>query len=266
MTPQLRLASVRKRYGSRVALELDELTVFPGRLYTLTGPNGSGKSTLLSLMALLMRPEHGKIWFAGQAVNWGAKQLRQLRRQVTLVHQAPYLFAGDVAGNVGFGLKVRQTGSREVQRAVSRALATVGMAGFEERNVRQLSGGEARRVALARALVLEPAVLLLDEPLANLDEESAAIIEHLVTGLPAQGTTVVMSTHDLAQAERMATDVIRLVDGRISPTQAQRIAGRETDFHKAEICPVTKKHDVRSLSTPLPLGWSVWKFLTQWRG
>jgi len=255
MISLLRLAGVEKRYGERVALQLDELAIFPDRLYALTGPNGSGKSTLLNLLALLLRPERGRVWFGEEEVAWRPRQLQAMRRKVTLMHQAPYLFSGSVAGNVGFGLRTRHGAADEMQAVIEQALGTVGLAGFADRNVRQLSGGEARRVALARALVLEPLVLLLDEPLANLDEESTGIIERLITGLPAQGTTVVMSTHDMEQAERMATDVIRLNDGRVSPAM-RRDLGRERSSDKVEICPPTKKHEKSSSTALAPSGLS----------
>jgi len=216
VTPLVRLTGIEKRYGARVALQFDELEIYSSRLYLLTGPNGSGKSTLLNVAALLLRPERGEVLFAGEAVGWGTRQLQSLRRHVTLVHQSPYLFAGTVAANVGFGLRARHTPSAEARAAIARALELVSLAGFDLRNIRQLSGGEARRVALARALVLEPQLLLLDEPLANLDEASAAIMERLVTHLPAQGTSVVMSTHDRDQAARLSGKAIGLIDGRLA--------------------------------------------------
>lgn len=261
MTSLLRLVSIEKRYGERVALRLDELEIFSRRLYTLTGPNGSGKSTLLNLLALLLRPERGRVWCGEDEVTWQGRQVQAMRRKVTLMHQAPYLFSGTVAGNVAFGLKARHAAAGQMQAAIERALGTVGLAGFAERSVRQLSGGEARRVALARALVLEPLVLLLDEPLANLDEESTGIIEHLITGLPAQGTTVVMSTHDMDQAERMATDIIRLNDGRVSPA-TRRDLGRQPTFDKVELCPRTKKRDAPSSTASAPSGLNAWKSST----
>ncbi len=240
MMPLFRLTSIQKRYGARIALQLEELAIFPERLYVLTGPNGSGKTTLLNLLAFLNRPEQGDVYFAGERITWSGRQLKLLRRRVTLVHQSPYLFAGTVFDNVAFGLKARHTASEDLRNAVPRALATVGLKGFEERNVRQLSGGESRRVALARALVLAPEVLLLDEPLANLDEESAQVMETLITALPAQGTTVVISSHDLAQAERMATDVIRLVEGLVAQTAGSLDSSRQVRA-KVQLCQPMKK-------------------------
>lgn len=243
MIAQFQLTSIQKRYGPKVALEFDELTIWPGCLYTLTGPNGSGKSTLLDLLAFLTKPECGAVVFGGQRVTWTRGELSFLRKRVTLVHQHPYLFCGTVLGNVAFGLRARRIAAVTLRRSVADALATVGLAGFECRNVRQLSGGEARRVALARALVLQPDILLLDEPLANVDEESTRVIEGLIASMVAQGTTVVMATHDLVQAGRMEGETIRLLDGKVQGQRpAQGSTRGETCFKEAPTCQPLKNH------------------------
>jgi tungstate transport system ATP-binding protein len=218
MMAQFSLTSIRQSYGSKVALDLEELTLLPGRLYILTGPNGSGKSTLLDILAFLARPERGELVFDGKRVTWKKRELNLLRKKVTLLHQSPYLFVGTVFGNVSFGLKARGITGEELRRSVADSLALVGLEGFEERDAWQLSGGEARRVALARALAFKPDLLLLDEPMANVDKDSATVIERLIASLPAQGTTVVMSTHDPHQGERLDGDVIQLLDGRLEKT------------------------------------------------
>lgn len=195
MEPQFELASVQKIYGTKVALDVEKLTIWPGRIYIIAGPNGCGKSTLLHTLALLVEPDDGDIFFEGNLVNWEPAELQRLRQRVTIMHQRPFLFAGTVFANVAFGLKLRKTPAEEVRRRVSEALSLVKLAGFEQRNARQLSGGETRRVAAARALVLNPQVLLLDEPFANLDKESAALLNQLIVSLPEKGTTVAMVTH-----------------------------------------------------------------------
>lgn len=215
MTPRYRLTDVAKYYGDKIALELESLTILPGRIYVLTGDNGSGKSTLLSILAFLSRPERGEIEFDGKLVEWKNAELQHLRRQVTLLHQSPYLFTGTVFGNLAYGLKLRGQNDDAIKQRVAEALALVRLVGFESRNVRQLSGGEARRVALARALALQPVVLLFDEPLANLDRISAEVVDEIITTLPSQGTTVVVATHDLQQAGRLGGDTIRLADNKL---------------------------------------------------
>ena len=209
-----RLQSIRKRYGSNVALDVEELTIAEGRLYTLTGANGAGKSTLLSILAFLTPPTSGEIFYAGNRVDWNHGSVEEYRRKVTLLHQSPYLFGGSVHDNVAFGLKVRGIPGEEQRRIVDRALDGVGLQGFRGRKARELSGGEAQRVAMARALALEPEVLLLDEPLANIDRETAGLLETVIASLPARGTTVVMTTHDPDHPGRLNGESIHLEGGR----------------------------------------------------
>jgi tungstate transport system ATP-binding protein len=209
-----RLQSIRKRYGSNVALDVEELTIAEGRLYTLTGANGAGKSTLLSILAFLAPPTSGEIFYAGKRVDWNHGSVEEYRRKVTLLHQSPYLFGGSVHDNVAFGLKVRGIPGEEQRRIVDRALDGVGLQGFRDRKARELSGGEAQRVAMARALALEPEVLLLDEPLANIDRETAGLLETVIASLPARGTTVVMTTHDPDHPGRLNGESIHLEGGR----------------------------------------------------
>ena len=209
-----RLQSIRKCYGSNVALDIEALTIVGGRLYTLTGGNGAGKSTLLSILAFLAPPTSGEIFYAGKRVDWNHGSVEEYRRKVTLLHQSPYLFGGSVDDNVAFGLKVRGIRGEEQRRRIDEALDVVGLRGFRDRKARELSGGEAQRVAMARALALEPEVLLLDEPLANIDRETAGLLETVIASLPARGTTVVMTTHDPDHPGRLNGESIHLEGGR----------------------------------------------------
>jgi tungstate transport system ATP-binding protein len=209
------LNDVSKRYGSRTALEVKRLELLPGRIYALAGPNGAGKSTLLAILALLTPPCSGQVSFNGQRVTGNRDRLR-LRPQVTLVHQSPYLFRGTVADNVAFGLRQRSVPSAMCHELVQAALERVGLAEFAPRRVDQLSGGEAQRVAIARALALEPRLLLLDEPFSALDPDSTARLEELLRTLAANGTTVVVSSHDGAQRRRLEAEEIRLAEGRLA--------------------------------------------------
>ncbi len=213
MRPLYRLEFVVKRYGSATALEIPFLAVREGVPCVLAGPNGSGKSTLLSLLAFLEPPSSGTIHYCGGRVDGRSAPLAGLRKEVTLLHQSPYLFDGSVSDNVAFGLHVRGIRGDAQRRRVGEALEAVGLSGFAGRKARALSGGEAQRVALARALALSPRVLLLDEPYSNVDAGTAAALSALVARLPAVGTTVVLATHDPVNALAGA-DVIRLEGGR----------------------------------------------------
>jgi tungstate transport system ATP-binding protein len=213
-----RLRSVTKRYGSNVAVDIDSLTIDSGRLYTLTGANGAGKSTLLGILSFLVPPTTGEIFYAGERVDWKRDLLMRRRRKVTLLHQSPYLFGGTVFRNVAYGLKARGVAGEATLRAVDRALETVGLEGLRDRDARGLSGGEAQRVALARALALDPEVLLLDEPLANIDLETVRLLEAVIASLPSRGTTVVMTSHDPGHPARRSGVPIVLEGGKVAPS------------------------------------------------
>ncbi len=214
MDPLYRLNNLRKSYGPREVLAIKELTIAAGCIYTLTGPNGSGKSTLLNILAFLSPPSDGDIWFLGEPVVWSNDSLLRLRREVTLLHQAPYLFDTTVRANIVFGLKTRGITGQEQHSRVDEALALVDLGGFQKRKARELSGGEAQRVAMARALALRPKVLLLDEPLANVDRSSAELLEKVILALPQRGTSVLISTHDPEQRRRFGSNRIHLIAGK----------------------------------------------------
>jgi tungstate transport system ATP-binding protein len=212
---QFVLHGVRKRYEDRVALDLENLELQQHQLHIIIGPNGSGKSTLLNILAFLMEPDAGEVLFAGERVDWGRERLQCLRARATLMQQSPFLFSGNVQYNLEFGLRLRGLGRADRRSRVQQALARVGLPGFEQRNVRHLSGGERRRIALARSLVLGTEVLLLDEPMANVDRESTRELERLIYELPAAGTTVVMATHHLHHSDQFRGNIIALEEGRL---------------------------------------------------
>lgn len=195
-------------------LAIDRLELESGEIYLLEGTNGAGKSTFLHLLALLLIPTGGSIAFAGEEVREEAQRQR-LRRQITLVEQQPYLFATSVYQNLAFGLRLRDVRGELQDRRIRNALELVGLAGFEERQVRTLSGGESRRVALARAMVLRPQLLLLDEPTAGLDREVLPLFEECLATLKEQGTTLVIASHDSDQSRRLAGEVLTLDRGRL---------------------------------------------------
>ncbi len=238
----IKLTSIEKRYGKAVALSLEELTIKVGRLHLLAGPNGSGKSTLLSILALLTRPEQGEVFWGYERINWSSSLLNSLRKKVTLLHQSPYLFQGTVFDNVTFGLSVRGIRGAEAKQAVNNSLELVRLSGFGNRKIGQLSGGEAQRVAMARALVIRPELLLLDEPLANVDKESACVLENIISALPGNGTTVVMSSHDPLQHERMPCELIGLLDGKLVNSTSSDQSSTFVDKENSR-CPILKMRE-----------------------
>src|SRR5213595_145225 len=164
----LELVAVRHRYDGRVVLDIERFAVAPGSGVAIVGPNGSGKSTLLRLLALLERPSEGEVRLDGVAVTGAGP-----RRRITLVEQRPVLLRGTVRENLAFGLQVRGIRRTEVNRRVDSVAGRLGITPLLHRRRHELSDGEVQRVAVARALALEPDVLLLDEPASSADRAAA---------------------------------------------------------------------------------------------
>lgn len=215
MAGLISLKNIVVTYGSDFSLSVENFDFQAQSIYILTGPNGAGKSTLLRSLAMLTLPQSGELHFAGNCIWPSHQSLIQYRRKVTLVEQSPYLLDGTVSRNLTFGLKMRGIRKVELGPRIEAALALVGLEGFELRKSGELSDGEIKRVALARALVLKPEVLLLDEPGSNIDNKSLAAIEDLICNLPDQGVTVIMSSHDFSQADRLGGEMIRIENGRL---------------------------------------------------
>lgn len=210
------LKDIIKTYGGRKVLEIPCLSIRDKKITALVGPNGAGKSTLLSILAFLQRPESGRISFQGKELNYSRSELRDIRLKVTMVEQNPFIFRGTVFSNIAYGLRVRGVNRIEWKPMVEEAQKRVGLSGFASRDARGLSGGEIQRLALARALVLKPSVLLLDEPTAHVDSGRTASIENLIIELYHElNFTVVLATHDPDQAQRLTDKIISLDSGRI---------------------------------------------------
>ncbi len=217
---RVRLAGLRKTFGTTVAVEQFDLDVNEGEVIALLGPSGCGKTTVMRMIAGITEPDSGEVHLGDRRVDG----LPPERRNVGLVFQSYALFPHlTVFKNVGFGLRMRSLAANEIQRRVRDALALVDLAALGGRYPRELSGGQQQRVALARALVVEPEVLLLDEPLSNLD---AKLREHLREDLRALqqrlGITAVYVTHDQSEAMALADRVILMRAGRIVETGEPR--------------------------------------------
>jgi tungstate transport system ATP-binding protein len=213
--PLFQARDLRVLREGRLILDLPALTIPDGQLTLLLGANGAGKTTLLLALAQLLALDHGEIRFLGQEVGGHDLSPAQLRRQVTLVTQDPYLLSGSVLKNIGYGLGLRGLDKAQRLERATEALAAVGLEGFLGRRARELSGGERQRVALARALALKPRALLLDEPFSNLDAAGNRVVEDLIAALPSQGCPVLLVTHDQAMLRRLSGQVLRLQAGRL---------------------------------------------------
>ena len=211
------LIKIKKQFGKRTVLDIPFLTLEARKIYALIGANGAGKTTLLNQLSFLDQPTSGSLKFLGDRVGYERGRLTSFRRQVVLVDQTPILFSGTVLKNVEFGLKVRGVPKAERLTKVLAALDQVGMSNFLTSDIHGLSGGEVKRVALARALAVDPDVLLCDEPTANVDREHQEIILKILKHANSvRNTSVIFSTHYLSQSRRLADYTILLQNGRLS--------------------------------------------------
>jgi len=212
--PIYKIENLTHRYAGKTALKIESLTIDKGNITGVAGPNGSGKSTLIKILAFLLSPSEGKIYFNGNVTDLAD---RRNRLEATLLLQDPYLLKRSVFENVAYGLRLRRETSNLKER-VYEALEYVGLApdDFAERSWRQLSGGEAQRVALASRLALKPKVLLLDEPLVSVDEASAERIKQAsVKARSDWGTSLVIISHDSNWLNETADRVLNLFAGRV---------------------------------------------------
>lgn len=215
--PLLETVDLTHRYGEREVLSGVSLTLEKGEFYAVIGPSGAGKTTLLRLIDLLEEPASGERYFGGQPYPAARGERLALRRQIGYVRQQPTVFNMSVADNVARGLLWRGVPRREIKTRVARMLDVVKMDHLADKNALTLSGGEAQRVAIGRALITEPALLLLDEPTANLDRLAVQNFESLLREVLAHyHTTILMSTHDLAQGRRLADRIGVMLDGQLA--------------------------------------------------
>ena len=222
MTPPwvYQLRDVEQCYAGRPVVRVERLEVLPGEVLCLVGPTGAGKSTLLRLLAGLEPPTRGVLQFGEHRFD-GAGFPLTVQRRITMVFQRPLLLTGTVQANVEYGLRLR--GVRRPSAGAQAMLGRLGLTDLAPQDAHTLSGGQTQLVALARALAVEPGVLLLDEPTAHLDPARVALVEEVVGEFQRQRqATVVWATHHLFQARRVAQRVALLLDGRlveVAPTQ-----------------------------------------------
>ncbi|MDR2984959.1 MAG: cell division ATP-binding protein FtsE [Nocardiopsaceae bacterium] len=222
--------SVTKTYQnqSRPALESVDLDVEKGEFVFLVGPSGSGKSTFLRLILREERPTNGRIYVAGRDLaritNW---KVPQLRRRIGCVFQDFRLLPGkSVYQNIAFALEVIGKPRRFIRKVVPEVIDLVGLEGKSARMPDELSGGEQQRVAMARAFVNRPMILLADEPTGNIDPATSIGIMKVLDRINRTGTTVVMATHDAAIVDSMRKRVIELEYGKVVRDQNRGVYGQ----------------------------------------
>lgn len=215
----IRITGLSRHAGNKKILDGIDLEIRRGEIFTLIGPSGSGKTTLIRLIDLIDTPSAGTIVFDGIDASAPESVRLSIRRRMAMVFQKPAVLNSTVAENVAFGLKFRGVAQEETEQKVQDTLQIVGLPGFAERRAVTLSGGEMQRVAIARSLVTEPEVLLLDEPTANLDPVSSEAIENLIIRINRDfRTTIIMATHDMVQGQRLADRIGVIMDGRLVQT------------------------------------------------
>lgn len=206
---------------SNISKSYDDVDVFNGvsysfnksGIYVLTGPNGSGKSTFLRICSLLEQPDSGQINFLSE----GKLLLNDIamKRRITLLLPKIGVFNSSVFNNVAYGLKIRGLSSDIIKEKVERALDFVGLANKKYQKAVTLSSGEAQRLGIARALVIKPEILFLDEPTASVDPKNTGIIEDIIIRIKEKNRIVVVTTHDVSQAKRLADFTLIMQDGKV---------------------------------------------------
>lgn len=218
-SPIIRLEGIYKAFNGQPVLEDLSLDVFQGQTTVVIGPSGCGKTVLLKHIVALIRPDRGRVFFDGRDItNLSERQLVPIRRRIGFLFQSNALFDSmTVAENIHFPLLEHGIESKaELQRRCRRVLSLVGLDGMQQRMPEELSGGQKKRVALARAIALNPEVILYDEPTTGLDPIRADLINELILKLQAElRTTTLVVTHDMDSARKVADRIVMLYNNKI---------------------------------------------------
>lgn len=215
MSSEYHLHNIKFSYPDQtMILDIEDQIFAAGKTTALLGANGAGKSTLLALLTFIIQATAGEIEFFGEKVT--AKNCARLRRKIGLVPQNPYLINGSVADNIKLGLKIHGIRHAEREKRLQDILQQFQITAIADRSARMLSGGEIQKIALARMLVLLPTVILLDEPFTHLDRSFISDCEQHISQLQQQHKTIIFTTHNQAQAEKMADSVYNLSDGKLA--------------------------------------------------
>ena len=215
MNKQYQLNNIKFSYANKLILDIQQQHFGQGKITALIGENGAGKSTLLGLLSFILPVQSGEIEFSGEKVN--KNELVTMRKSVGLVQQNPYLIKGSVIRNIELGLKFRGIDPVERKAKGRNMLRLLRIENLAERSVKSLSGGEAQKVAIGRALVLDPEVILLDEPFTYLDSDFVEEFESLIKQLRDEHSkTIIFTTHNQSQARVLSDQVFCLANGALS--------------------------------------------------
>jgi len=215
MTPAYQLSDIQVRFDSRDVLNIPSLSLSLNQSTALLGENGAGKSTLMNCLAFVQAPDQGQITLLQETI--GSKLTAAQRRRIGYVTQQPYMLSGTVRDNLKLALRLQQIPRTRHDELIEKTLALVNLMPQADQDAATLSGGELKRAAIARAIVYEPDILLLDEPFSHLDQRHIRQLETSIREFAAQdGKTVIFSTHDRLQAMAIADNSINLVNGRVT--------------------------------------------------
>ncbi len=205
---EVNVENIIKTYNNKKILNVESLLIEKGSICAIVGQNGSGKTTLVKIIAGLLKQTSGNIYYNNQTAP--------CFNDITLVFQNPYLFQTTVEKNILYPLKIRKWDKKEANKRASELIEQLNLSGQVKQKAQKLSGGEAQKVALARALSFYPKLLLLDEPTSNIDIETTQIIENMLKDFNNKhNTTIVVITHSLEQAHRLCNKIITLNNGEI---------------------------------------------------
>ena len=212
--PLLLFRGIEKAYAETNILRNVDISLYPGKCILLSGNNGSGKTTLLKIIAGLEAPSRAEIELSGKSHSWKSA-IRSIRREIIYLHQQPYLLSGTVESNVSYGLRFTNLNRKQLRESVKEALEWAGLADVAKHQAKTLSGGVQQRVAFTRAWILKPKVLLLDEPMTNMDIESREQACDLLKRMKSEGMSIVVTSHDTNIFDDLIDSHFCLSDGKL---------------------------------------------------
>ena len=212
--PLLVFRGIEKTFAETNILRNVDISLYPGKCILLSGNNGSGKTTLLKIIAGLETPSRAEIEFSGKSHSWKST-IRSIRREIIYLHQQPYLLSGTVESNVSYGLRFTHLNRKQLRESVKEALEWAGLADVAKHQAKTLSGGVQQRVAFTRAWILKPKVLLLDEPMANMDIESREQACDLLKRMKSEGMSIVITSHDTNIFDGLIDSHFSLSEGKL---------------------------------------------------
>jgi len=224
MSEIVRYNGLRKTVNGELLLDIDSLEIHEQACVALSGRNGAGKSTLMRIIAGLEAPDSVTVTFDGKTMSW-RRACQQMRTHVIYLHQNPYLFDCSVTDNIAYGLRRQKLSIKEISHKVSEALNWAGIGHLQMRNARELSGGERQRVAFARARILSPRVLLLDEPMTNMDSEAREQTCRMIRQLKNDNVSILLATHEFQTVAHLCDTHLSLQAGNLQPQSIDMVDG-----------------------------------------